>query len=415
MPLTSFYTALTGINNNSTAINVIGDNLANMNTTGFKSSKASFSELLAGLSGTSTTGNPVSFGLGSQLNGVTRANTQGTITSTGVSTDVAINGNGFFVVSVEGGMGFTRSGSFQFDKDGNLLTADGLQLMGYPAVDGAIDTSAALSPIQIQKGQSIPPTATTEISINANIDSQTATDGTFSCPVQVYDSLGTEHTITVTFTKSDAGAWSWSATVPAVDTGGAADADPAEVGTGDMTFDATGKLSDPTENPTITISTLASGAADMEITFNLMDATANGLITSYASDSAVSSTKQNGLSTSSLKDISINSEGVIIGTTESGQSIPLAQLALATFPNVDGLQKYVGSTFVAFTSSGEPSIGIAGAGGRGSLVGGSLEKSNVDMAQQFVDLIVAQRAYQANSKIITTTDELYQDAVNLIR
>jgi flagellar hook protein FlgE len=139
------------------------------------------------------------------------------------------------------------------------------------------------------------------------------------------------------------------------------------------------------------------------------------MITGFASASAVSSTNQNGFTASNLKDISISSSGVIVGATESGQSVNLAQLALANFPNVDGLAKSVGSTFVAFTTSGEPSIGTAGTGGRGLLVGGALEKSNVDMSQEFIDLITAQRAYQANSKMITTTDELYQDAVNLIR
>jgi flagellar hook protein FlgE len=415
MPLTSFYTALTGLNNNSQAINVIGDNLANMNTTAFKSGKASFSELLAGLSGTSATGNPVSFGLGSTLNGIDRMTTQGTITYTGVATNAAINGNGFFVVSTEGGIGFTRSGKFQFDKDGNFLSADGFQMLGYPAVNGVIDAGATISPIQIRKGQSIPAVATSEMSMMANLDAQAADGDTFSSGVQVYDSLGMPHSINVTFTKTGSGAWSWAATIPGVDTGGAVGSAPVEIGTGDLEFDEYGRMTSPMANPTLSITGLASGAADMDIVFNLVDSVGNTFITDYAGESTVSRTTQNGLGSSNLKDISINSEGVIVGLTESGQSIPLAQLALANFPNVEGLQKYEGSTFVAFTSSGEPSIGAAGTGGRGAIVGSSLEQSNVDMAAEFVSLIVAQRAYQANSKVITTTDELYQDAINLIR
>jgi|WetSurMetagenome_2_1015567.scaffolds.fasta_scaffold20360_3 flagellar hook protein FlgE len=415
MPLTSFYTALTGINNNSTAINVIGDNLANMNTTAFKSGKATFSELLAGLSGTSTTGNPVTAGLGSTLNGVVRTNTQGTVTSTGVSTDAAINGNGFFVVSLDGGLGFTRSGSFQLDKEGNLLSADGFQLLGYAAAGGTIDTSGAITPIQIKKGQTVPGSATTEMSVLANLDAQAATNDTFSSSIAVYDSVGVSHQVTLTFTKTGAGAWSWAATVPAEDTGGTAGGTPTQVGTGTLTFDQDGKLDASTTNPTIDITGLASGAADMSITLALTDATGNSMITGFASASAVSSTNQNGYTASNLTDISISSTGVIIGATESGQSVNLAQLALANFPNIDGLAKSVGSTFVAFTTSGEPSIGTAGTGGRGLLVGGALEKSNVDMAKEFIDLITAQRAYQANSKMISTTDQLYQDAVNLIR
>lgn len=416
MALTSFYTALTGINNNSMAINVIGDNLANMNTTAFKSSKASFSELLAGLSGTSSTGNPISFGLGSTLNGINRTTTQGTITYTGTPSDAAINGNGFFVVSIEGGTGFTRSGKFEFDKEGYFLSADGYQLMGYPAVGGEIDTTAAISPIQIRKGQSIPANVTQNLSISANLDARAAVDDTFATPIQVYDTLGTAHTVTLTFTKTAAGAWDWAATIPAIDTdGGAVDDPPVEVGSGSLAFDADGKLTPPAADLTLSLANLASGANDMDVNFNVMDPSGNGLITNYSSASTVSTSTQDGYAASILKSVSINNSGVIVGLTESGQSVPLAQLALADFPNVEGLQKYKGSTFVAFTSSGEPSIGVAGSGGRGSVVGASLEQSNVDMAQEFVSLIVAQRAYQANSRIITTTDELYQDAISLKR
>ncbi len=416
MPLTSFYTALTGINNNSLAINVIGDNLANMNTTAFKSSKASFSELLAGLSGTSATGNPISFGLGTTLNGINRINTQGTINYTGLSTDAAINGNGYFVVSTSGGQGFTRSGKFGFDSEGNFISADGFQAMGYVAVNGTIDTGGGLTPIQIRKGQGLPASATTTMSISANLDSQAAVGDTYSSPVQIYDSLGVAHIVTVTYTKTATGAWNWSATVPAEETaGGVAGGTPTVIGSGALQFNGMGIMTSPTTNPTLSFSNLASGAANMQVSFNLVDPNGNASITSYAAASTTSSTTQDGYASSVLKDISIDSSGVIMGLSENGQSVPLAQLALANFPNIEGLQKYQGSTFVAFTSSGEPSIGTAGTGGRGTITGSSLEQSNVDMAQEFINLIVAQRAYQANSKVITTTDELYQDSLNLKR
>jgi flagellar hook protein FlgE len=428
MPLTSIYTALTGINNASTAMNVIGDNLANMNTTAFKSGSANFSELLAGLSGTSSTGDPISMGLGSTLSGVDNNWSQGTINSTGNSMDAAINGNGFFVVSTNGGMGFTRAGQFSFDQDGNLLSSDGFQLLGYPAVNGTIDTSGALQPINIKEGQIVPGTATTSLTVSANLDAQ---GSTFSSSVQVYDSLGKAHTVDLTFTKigqdpaTSNNEWSWSATIPATDTGGAS-TDPAvlvgsSLTSGELEFDGNGKLvvADPTAaNPTLELpngTTFADGANDMNVTFNLWDSQGNTFITNYASDSTVSSSSQNGFASSALTNISINSDGVIMGSTASGQSIPMAQLALADFPNVGGLEKYQGSTFVAFSSSGDPSIGIAGTGGRGTITGSSLEQSNVDMAQEFVDLIVAQRAYQANSRVISTWDQLVQDSLNLIR
>jgi len=418
MPLTSIYTALTGINNASTAMNVIGDNLANMNTTAFKSGNANFSELLAGLSGTSSTGDPISMGLGSTLSGVDNNWSQGTINSTGNSMDAAINGNGFFVVSTNGGMGFTRAGQFSFDQDGNLLSSDGFQLLGYPSVNGAINTSGALQPINIKEGQIVPGTATTSLTVSANLDAQAKDGSTFSSSVQAFDSLGSPHTVDLSFAKTGAGQWSLSATVPATDTGGASTDPAVQVGSGTLAFDGNGKLvvADPTAaNPTLDLSGLADGANDMSVSFNLWDSQGNTFITNYASDSSVSSSSQNGFASSALNAISINSDGVIMGSTASGQSIPMAQLALADFPNVGGLEKYQGSTFVAFSSSGDPSIGIAGTGGRGTITGSSLEQSNVDMAGQFVKLIVAQRSYEANSRVITTWDQLVQDSLNLIR
>jgi flagellar hook protein FlgE len=415
MQLTSLYTALTGLSNNSMAINTIGDNLANMNTTAFKSSKTTFTELLAGVSGTSPTGNPISYGLGATLSGISRNCSQGTINYTGNSMDSAINGNGYFVVSTNGGMGFTRSGQFEFDKDGNLISSDGFKVMGYMASNGEIDNTGAVTTIEISKGKLISASATTILSMTANLDAQTLDGNVYSSSVQIYDSLGQSHTVTVDFTKTGTGTWTWSATIPAVDTGGAATDDPVEIGTGDLEFSDLGLLTSPTENPTLSISGLSNGATDMEIEFGLLGGTGVPLLTSYASNSAVSSTTQNGYEASALKSISIDSAGVIVGLAEDGISIPLAQLALAEFPNEQGLQKYQGTTFVSFTSSGEPSIGIAGTGGRGTITGASLEQSNVDMAQEFINLIVAQRAYQANSRVITTTDELYQDSLNLKR
>lgn len=415
MQLTSFYTALTGLSNNSMAINTIGDNLANMNTTGFKASKASFAELLAGVSGTSATGNPISYGLGSTLSGISRNCTQGTINYTGNSTDAAINGNGYFVVSTNGGMGFTRAGKFEFDAGGNLVSSDGFRVMGYMADNGNIDNTGTITAIEISKGQLIPASATTTMSMAANLDAQAQDGYTYSSSVQVYDSLGKSHAIRMSFTKTNTGDWTYSASIPAEDAGGAVGDPAVAVGSGNLQFSEDGVLISPAANPSLSISGLSNGAADMDIEFSLYGSTGAPVITSFASDSVVSSTTQNGYEASALKSISIDNAGVIVGLAENGKSIPIAQLALANFPNEEGLQKYQGSTFVTFTSTGEPSIGIAGVGGRGTISGASLEQSNVDMAQEFINLIVAQRAYQANSRVITTTDELYQDSLNLKR
>ncbi|MBN2241193.1 MAG: flagellar hook protein FlgE [Acidobacteria bacterium] len=415
MALTSFYTALTSINNNSTAINVIGDNLANMNTVGFKASKVNFSELLAGVQGTSETGNPISIGLGSTLSGLTRMNNQGTIVSTGNSTDAAINQNGFFVVSTDGGMGFTRAGKFEWDQDGGLVHSDGFRILGYMARNGTVNSSGALEPIEIQKGQIMPASSTTSLQILANLDSGAQVGETYGTTVHVYDSLGAAHPITLEFTKTAALTWDWQATIPAVDVGGGAADPPVGIGNGIMNFDSDANLIAPAANPTLNINGLDNGASNMALEFGLWDADGNGLFTSFDRESGVSTTRQNGNAASVLMGITIDSSGLIVGKSETGESATLAQLALADFPNVEGLQKYKGSTFIAFPSSGEPSIGVAGTGGRGTISGAALEQSNVDMAQEFVNLITAQRAYQANTRIITTTDELYQESINLKR
>lgn len=415
MQLTSFNTALTGLNNNSVTINTIGDNIANMNTTAFKSSQATFAELLAGVTITSATGNPTSYGLGSTLSGIVRNCSQGTINYTGTSTDAAVNGNGYFVVSANGGFGFTRSGRFQFDAAGSLVSSDGFKVMGYMANNGTIDNSGDVTEITINKGQLIPASATTTMSLAANLDAQAADGYSYATSLQIRDSLGQAHAVRVNFTKTATSAWTWSATIPAEDTGGAV-GDPAVViGSGNLTFNGQGVLTAPASNPTLSLTGLSSGAADMDVEFNLLNTAGMPLITSYASESAVSSTIQDGYEASALKSISIDNAGVIVGLAENGKSIALAQLALAQFPNEEGLQKFQGSTFITFANTGEPSIGIAGTGGRGSIAGASLEQSNVDMAQEFINLIQAQRAYQANSRVISTTDELIQDSLNLSR
>jgi flagellar hook protein FlgE len=414
MPLSSYYTALTGLNSNSTAINVIGDNLANMNTTGFKAGQATFAELMAGASGTDASGNPVSVGLGSMVNGIIHNNSQGTINSTGNSTDAAINGNGYFVVDCAGEMAYTRSGSFKLDSTGKLKSSDGFPVMGYMGVDGTVDTSGKLVPIVIHKGQIIPAGATANMSVSANIDARTPIGDSFSAPVQVFDNMGKSHILTLTYNNTGAGAWSWVASIPPEDAGGVVGDAPITVGSGDLSFDGKGVMVSPVDNPTVQLTGLSNGSADQTITLNLWDADGKAQMTSYARDSAIS-TSQDGFGASALSELSIDATGLIIGKTESGKTINLAQLVISDFPNVEGLQKFKGSTFLAFTSSGSPSIGIAGTGGRGTIVGSSLEQSNVDMAVEFVNLIKAQRAYQASSKIISTTDELYQDSLNLKR
>jgi len=416
MSLTSFYTALTGLNSNALSINVIGNNLANINTTAYKTSKTSFAELLGGLSTTTATnGNPVQVGLGSIAQGVIPVFNQGSIAYTGRSTDAAISGNGFFVVSTGDGLGYSRAGSFGFNSAGELMNSEGFKVLGYPAVNGTVNESGELTPLVVQKGGALPPEVTTIMGITANLDSQSADGAEFKAGVQIFDSLGASQLVTVTFAKTGSGAWTWTATLPATATGGAETDPPVQVGTGALTFDSSGVLTSPATNPTISIAGLADGAANMDVTLELIDSAGQPRLTNYAATSSVSSTRQNGAAASGLRDISIDTNGLIQGIYDNGTVHALGQLALATFPNEEGLLKFKGNTFVAYSNSGEPSIGAPGTGGRGQISGSSLEQSNVDIATEFTNLIVAQRGYQANSRVITTTDQLYQEAINLIR
>jgi flagellar hook protein FlgE len=434
MALTSFFSALTGLNANSHTINVIGDNLANLNTVGFKAGKATFAEIIGGMSGFSSTGNPIVFGQGALLNGVVHKQSAGTPEYTGNSTDVMINGSGYFVVATgDGGIGYTRAGRFQFDSTGNLVTSDGYQLMGYLANDkGEIDHAAGIKPIEIRMGQFMPAVATTTISAAVNLDSQSpvspAIGSEFVTPIEVFDALGAQHVIQLQFTKnSPPGAANPEWTMNAYVLDGAGNRVPIEIddaGTTTASFNlqfATDGRLDIAGSMPASLTLMLNGAgtpptmAGGEITISLVDERGNPMFTSAATESGTSYTTQNGYASSSLKAVAFDNNGVVIGLAANGNSIELAQLAVATFPNVEGMQKYSGSTFIASRNAGEPSIGTANSGGRGTVMGGSLEMSNVDMAEEFINLIIAQRAFQANARVITTSDELYQEAIYLKR
>jgi flagellar hook protein FlgE len=360
------------------------------------------------------------------LNGVVHKQMQGTAEYTGNSTDVMVYGNGYFVVATgEGGIGYTRGGRFQFDGSGNLVTSDGYQLMGYMASGGKIDTTN-LTTIDIRMGQFIPASATNAMSAAVNLDSQTdpaSTNNKFATTIQIYDSLGAQHTIKLTFEKtSQAGILptEWDLSTELILEDGSTVALPLTgTGfTGTLVFDESGNLASGMP-PALELDLSGTGVdtlvAGGVITLNLKDAEDRSLITSAASASGTSNTAQNGFASSSLESVQFDNEGRVIGQAANGNQIILAQLALATFPNTEGLQKYNGSTFTATTNAGEPSIGAAGSGGRGAVKGGSLEMSNVDMAEEFVNLIIAQRAFQANARVITTSDELYMEAISLKR
>ncbi len=425
MALTSLYSGLAGLNANSLQLSLIGNNLSNVNTAGYKSSSASFQDMLSQtLNGGSERTNPQQVGLGSVAAGTNMNFTQGSLQTTGINSNVAIQGGGFFVVSDGQGNSYTRSGDFHVDASGNLVTPDGAFVQGYTTKDpvtGRIVASGALSNINMPPGTLFPPAATTNLRLIANLNANAAVNDTFSSSVRIVDSLGSDHQLTITWTNTGPGAWDYDITVPALDVGGLVTDPPVSVGTGSMTFDSLGVLTAPAADFDIEITGFANGAADMTtatnnaINFDLFNPDGTTNLTGFAAASATSSSSQNGFPPGSLSSFAIGVDGTIQGIFSNGQTAELARLALATFNNPNGLLKTGQNKFSASSSSGEPSVGVPGEGGRGTTAGSALELSNVDIANEFINMLIAQRGYQANSRIITTTDSVLQEAINLVR
>ncbi|HEX3351519.1 MAG: flagellar hook protein FlgE [Terriglobales bacterium] len=408
----NFSIPLSGLTAASQALAVISNNLANLNTVGFKESRASFTDLFYQAFGTNGANDPIQVGEGVALGSVTPTFTGGNLEGTGVPSDVAITGNGLFVTEKNGVSQYTRAGNFTVDSQGQLTTQDGQLVMGYPAVNGVISPSQTLAPLMINQGQLIPGAPTTALQTQTNLDASSAVGTSFSTPVTVFDSLGTSHVLTYQFTKTGSNAWGYQLTLPAADTGGTGA--PTVVATGNLTFNPDGTLATPAAPVTgIAIAGLADGAANMTMTWNLQDAGGNSLLTQSAAPSATANTFQNGYGSGTLSDYSINSDGTIEGSFTNNQTLALGQIVLANFANPQGLLRVGQNSFQTTLSSGAPAIGTAGSGGRGTLTGGSLEQSNVDIATEFSNMIITQRGYQANARVVTTFDQLTQDTINM--
>jgi flagellar hook protein FlgE len=408
----SFSIPLSGLNASSTALSVIANNLANLNTVGFKSQRTLFQDLFYQQIGTSGTGNAVQVGVGASVAGIDADLTQGSIQSSGVPTDVAIQGNGYFVTSKNGSTVYTRAGNLSIGSSGQLLTQDGAAVLGYPAVNGTVNPNAVLGPLTIATGTTNPPKSTGNVALTVNLGSGTALGGTFSTSVAVFDSLGGSHVLTYNFTKTGANAWNYAITIPAADVGAAGA--PVTVKAGTLAFNGAGQLTTPAANVTgITVAGLADGASNLTFNWNVFDNNGGGLVTQVAGPSATSTTQQDGFSSGSLVSYLIGGDGTIQGTFSNGQTSALGQIALASFTNAQGLIRNGSNEFLASLSSGQANVGAPGTGGRGTLSGGSFEQSNVDIATQFAQLIVAERSYQANAKSVTTFDEVTQTAINL--
>jgi len=419
---TSFSTALSALNATSTAIDVVGNNLANLNSPGFKTSQVCFRDLVTQSLGAGLGETQVGFGTGTPL--TVREFTQGAIQTSGGLLDGAIQGDGFFILqSSDGATSYTRAGNFQTDKDGNLLTDTGDKVMGWTTVDpatGKVDTNGPIGNIVVPVGSLHPPTPTTQFSVDLNLNSAAAADATsdFTTPMTVYDSLGTSHVLTLNFEKTGPNTWGYSVTLPGEDvTGGTAGTPfPISGASGTLTFDTNGVLTDPAAGSPVAIGItgLTDGASDMNISWNLYNGT-TGRITQFGQPSAASASSQNGETAGQLVHVGLADGGGILADYSNGDQVIVGQVALASIRNPDTLIASGNNSFQLSARTATPTVGVPGVGGRGTIVGGSVEASTVDIAKEFTNLIVYQRGYEANSKVVTTSDQMSQDTINLIR
>jgi len=426
----ALFSAISGMKNHMAFMDVVGNNIANVNTIAFKSSRVTFQDILGQtIRGASSPQgdrrrggmNPAQVGLGMQLGGIDNIMTQGFLQSTGKLTDFAIQGDGFFVVSDGTRNYYTRDGAFDIDVAGNLVNpVTGLKVMGWRAdASGAIDVEGPLVPLSIPFGTRISARATSEVVMAGNLDAGTPTynagppaTGLVGSTLTVYDSLGNAITLKLEFRKNSA-ANTWDVFAFYDDDG---DSNTADVqvtpSPGQIVFDNSTGAIQTTANGILNFSlaTLPSGAATplaFDIDFSSL--------TQFAGASQLNVSRQDGAPAGALVSFAVGSTGEITGIYSNGANQVIGQLALAAFTNPGGLQRLGQNLWAPSANSGEPIIGQPNTNGRGSVSTGTLESSNVDLAQQFTSVILAQRGFQSSSRVITAGDQMLQDLVNIIR
>jgi flagellar hook protein FlgE len=503
----NFSIPLSGLTAESTALSTVANNLANQNTTGYKDKAVLFSDLFYQNIATTGSGDPIQVGAGTKVGALPSLFTQGSVSSTGVPTDVAVQGTGFFAVQNSSGvLNYTRAGDFSVDANNFLVTSSGQKVLGYPAANGIVNTGAGIAPLQLGAGTISPPTATGNVQLTSNLNAAAPVGATFSTPVAIYDSLGAVHNLTYTFTKSGPNTWNYSLTIPPGDLNSNGGVPPTGVlASGTLTFDGNGALVGTSGGPgvptygatnvgtgtvsglgatastvaetvtltaisatqfsvvgsvsgalgtatvgtpfasgpidltinagatafavgdTITVPTtpvslanlkaipitgFADGASNMTFNWNVLNP-ANPVLTQVAAPSSTSSIAQDGSSSGSLVNFSIANDGTITGSFSNGKTQALGELALANFASVNGLQLEGNTDYSPTLASGPAVVGVPGSGGLGTISGGSLELSNVDIATEFANLIVAQRGFEADAKAVTTFDQITQDTIAL--
>ena len=444
----AFLTALSGLRSHAKAIEVIANNLANLNTFAFKGSRAEFRDLFYQTIGLSRSGVASQAGLGVAPITVSRRFEQGTVQNTAGLLDAAIQGEGFFIVKDNDLVQYTRAGNFQLNSARELVTINGEIVQGWSrnASSDEVNTNLPIGNISLAGNDTLEPKPTQNISITANLSKNLLTP--FTVPLQVFDSLGESHILTLTFTpltpprSGAAGSFDVTVTIPAEDvlTGSPLanpssdpnillnDQSPPIAAFYPIDFDGTGTLIDPSNpgseftgpfdlniNMAAAGFAFSNGADQLNINWSLLDPLLQPTLTNFATDSSVSDLTQNGSRPAQLTSISIADGGGINGLYSDGRTLALAQVALARFTNAQTLLSVGNNNYVPTSASGLPVTGTANTGGLGSVLGLSLEFSNVDIAQEFTNLLTYQRGFQANARVITTADELNQEVLNLKR
>jgi flagellar hook protein FlgE len=437
MSLNTFSTGLSGLNANGQGLNVIGNNLANLNTVGFKSSDISFSEVMGRL--------------GSQVSGIRSTFSQGGVQTSNNPLDVAIQGRGFLVQSNGSNRFYTRAGNLHLDNDGYLVGGNNMNVQGYMrnSNTGLIDQNLGIGNIQVPTGL-MAPVATTQFELGMNLDASAPTGTQFSATVQMYDTQGKSHMATMSLIKDITGGatpttlWRYDLTIPENEVAGAsatstnrfslltgAVVSSATPDAGALQFDDNGVLTsawigaDPATPPAlanltvpptgVTLPALANGASLAGMTWNLANNTTTNGISGFSSPSEMSIVNQNGSAPGSMSSISVTPDGTLSAVFSNGRTLNVGQIVLAQFSNNEGLHAEGGGLFTETPESGVNRMGTPGDSSLGSLLGGALEQSNVDLASELTKIITFQRGYQANSRIITTTDQIMQETLNLIR
>lgn len=426
-----FYHGLSGLNAASKSLDVIGHNIANSNTTGFKSSRAEFNEMIASAMGSSSSSNT---GIGVSVSAVSQQFTQGVVNPTNNGLDMAINGDGFFIVETPSGTAYTRNGAFQLNKAGDLVTVNGDKVQGY-TVDPNTGTrsSVTLTNLAFPAGTPIPAKATTEVKTTLNLDAraQTATASTsralYGTSLEVFDSQGMATPLSLYFSKADGNTWNVYTSMDPT-----AQPDPVAR----IEFDATGKLSRVTEgvatgapvppSTTPTYQTLSNNILPVTVASTNPNSTPGvnpvqpialnvdlSGVSQLGSAFSVARLTQDGYASGELTGVNVSADGMLMATYSNGITRAEAQIALARFTNTQGLQSSGNNNWVASNDSGPAMLGSAGSGSFGTIQGSALEESNVDLTAQLVNMMTAQRAYQANSQTIKTQDQVFSTLVNL--